>query len=119
VYVSAPNPVCVEGFPWNTGQHHAGQSKVGMIEDVEELAVQSHGQLLAKRNSFCQIHVGPEESGDRGTGFCRSATKLAVCRTIPTDTGARAGINRGDMNASGFSHCTVPGWVVARLQWRQ
>src|SRR5208282_1055145 len=69
--------------------------KVGMVEDVEELRVQSHGELFVKRNSLCQIHVGPGKSGTAEL-VPAAAAKLAVCCAISTDAGASAGIDGGN-----------------------
>lgn len=62
-----------------------------MIEDIEELRLQSQGELFAKKNSFCQIHVGPDEF--RTTELVPAGVaKLAVGRIVPTETSAGSGI---------------------------
>lgn len=66
-----------------------------MIEDIKELRLQPYGELFAKRNSFCQIHVGPEEF--RTTELVPAGiAKLAVGRIVPTETCAGTGVYRGD-----------------------
>ena len=49
VLVSAPKPVCVAGFA-RRARLVAGQSKVGMVEDIEELRVEAEGDVLRDRN---------------------------------------------------------------------
>src|ERR1700752_1007085 len=58
-----------------------------MIEDIEELGFQPHGELFAKRDSFCQIHVGPEELGTTKL-VPAGVAKLAVGRTVSAETSA-------------------------------
>lgn len=69
-----------------------------MIEDIEELCLQPDGEFFAKTDSFCQIHVGPEES--RTTKLVPAGVaKLAMGRTVPPETCARARIHWGDAGA--------------------
>ena len=89
-----------------------------MIEDIEELRLQPHGEFFAKRNSFCQIHVGPEEFGTTEL-VPAGVAKLAVGRIVPAETSACTGIDRGDesirvqpLHRSGLRD-------TGMLQWRQ
>ena len=45
------------GFPRRSSLI-AGQRKVGMVEDIEELRVEAEGDMLRDRNLLRQIHLG-------------------------------------------------------------
>src|SRR5580658_5592908 len=45
----------------NTGQHHAWQPEVRVVEDIEKLTLKPQLHMLGQRKPFCQVKVAPEE----------------------------------------------------------
>ena len=63
----------------NTGQHDARQAEVGMVEDVEELSVESQLHPLAQRKPLGDVEVAPEEVG-AAQSVAAEISELAVLR---------------------------------------
>ena len=66
-----------------------------MIKDIEDLCLQPHCEFFAKRDSFCQIHVGPNELRTAEL-VPAGVAKLAVGRTVPAETSACTRVYCGD-----------------------
>jgi uncharacterized glyoxalase superfamily protein PhnB len=85
VLVSAPNPVCVAGSPGMPPLVIAGQSKVRVVEDVEELSVEPERDVLgddhAERTAVRMILTieDPDAAFDRAVAA--GATIICPIRT--------------------------------------
>ena len=93
--MSAPNPVCVEGFPGMPAEHHAGQPKIRMVEDVEELRFEPQLHALGQRKPFRQVEVAPEEIRP-AQRVAAEVAELAILRRVAAGAGARARIDGRD-----------------------
>ena len=70
----------------------AGQRKVGVIEDIERLRIQSKTHTLRDGNSFRQIHLGVGEMRSANI-VAAGVAKLAIGWRISAGAGSGAGID--------------------------
>ena len=87
----------------NAGQHHAGQSEVRMVEEVEELRCQTCSFTRSvERKPFGDVEVAPEEVR-AAQRVAAEVSELAILRGVAAVAGSRAG-STADTNAFGLSH---------------
>jgi hypothetical protein len=65
VQVSAPKPVCVEGFPGIPASTKLAAQSSG-VEDIENLTLKPQLHMLGQGKPFCQVEVAPEEQKPDG-----------------------------------------------------
>src|SRR5271170_261579 len=69
---------CLAG---NASQNDAGKTEVRMVEDIEELRIQTHLHVFSHREPFRQIKVVPHEAGTP-QGVATEIPELAILRTV-------------------------------------
>ena len=65
----------------NTGQHHAWQPKVRVVEDIEKLALKPKLCMLGQRKPLCQVEVAPDEIGT-AQRIAAGGSELAMLRVV-------------------------------------
>ena len=77
----------------NSGQHHAWQPKVWMVEDIKKLALDSELYMLGHLEPFCQVEVIPNKI--RATqGIAAEVAELAILWAVAAVALTRARIDR-------------------------
>lgn len=61
----------------NASQHDAGKTEVRMVEDIEELCIETHLHVFSHREPFRQIKVVPHEAGTP-QGISAEIPELAI-----------------------------------------
>ena len=90
-----------------------GKPEIRMVEDIEELRVDSQLHALGHRKPFREIEVTPDEIGT-AQGVAAEISELAILRVVAT--GARPVLgSTAETNASGLSHWIVPGCVTPAI----
>ena len=81
VYVSAPNPTCVEGLPGMPAKTSLGSAKLAMVEDVEELRFEPQLHAFAQGKPFRKIKIAPEEIRT-AQSVAAERSELTILRTV-------------------------------------
>ena len=92
VYVSAPNPVCVEGFPGIPASVMLGSPKFGWLNTLKNWASTLSFTRSRHRKPFREIEVIPDEIG-AAQGVAAEVSELAMLWVVATDALASARIN--------------------------
>ena len=90
--MSAPNPVCVEGFPGMPARTMLGRPKFGWLKTLKNWASSRSFTCSVKRKPFCQIEVAPEEIGT-AQGVAAEVAELAILRAVAAIALSRARID--------------------------
>ena len=108
--MSAPKPVCVDGFPGIPASTMLGRPKVRVIEDIEELRLQPELHVLGQREPFGQIEITPDKIGT-AQRVAAEVSELAVLRAVSAVARAGARVDGGDkrigiepLNRAGLRH---------------
>src|SRR5208282_2597477 len=65
----------------NASQRDAGKTEVRMVEDIEELCIQTHLHVFTHREPFRQIKIVPHEARTP-QGIATEIPELAILRTV-------------------------------------
>ena len=79
----------------NASQHDARKTEVRMVEDIEELCIQTHLHVFSHREPFRQIKVVPHEAGTP-QGIATEISELAILRVVAAVAGSGTRIDCRD-----------------------
>ena len=83
------------GLAGDTGEDHAGQGEVWMVEHIEELDVEAQLHALGESEPLCEVEIAPREFWAAQRVAAESA-ELAVRGAVASSACAGAGIDGGN-----------------------
>src|SRR5208283_2059424 len=86
-----PEPRLRARLSRNSGQNAAGESKIRMVEHVEELPFQPQLNVISQRKRLGQVKVTPEEIGSPQRVAPRGS-ELAIRGTVTARASSGAGV---------------------------
>ena len=90
--MSAPNPVCVEGFPGMPASTMLGSPKFGWLKTLKNWASTLSFTCSVNGKPFRKIEITPEEIGT-AQGIAAEVSELAILRVVAAGALPRARIN--------------------------
>ena len=72
------------GLAGDTGEDHAGQAEVGMVEYVEELDVEAQLDALGEGEPFGEVEIAPGEIG-AAQGIAPESAELAIRGAVASE----------------------------------
>src|SRR5208337_2045336 len=79
----------------NASQRDAGKTEVRMVEDIEELCIETHLHVFTHREPFRQIKIVPHEARTP-QGIATEIPELAILRTVAAVASSGTRIDCGD-----------------------
>src|SRR5579872_307351 len=111
------------GLAGYTGQYHAGNSKVRMIENIEELALEAQFDALGQGEPFGEIKIAPGKIRP-AQSIAAEIAELTILRVVAAIALSRAWIHGGDkgiriqpLHRTGLGHAGDWRMFIERHTW--